>query len=251
MIVVCPSCSARFQYDEARFQETVSKRFRCPKCSHVFEVFNPVQPAVDTDSENLFDQDIFVEVPLVPGVPIVQKTQAFVPPALNPFDLPPGLAPKQNSYQTIPQEDMPLPLTPSPAADLPSSTAHSTARRDRQSMMDGIHSGVMPQGIKFTLAFLTGPMSSTVRVIDRPSLVIGRDQGEIITHDPETSRQHASLSIHGDGTAWLTDLQSTNGTFVDGESIQGTVQLMDRQEFTCGKSTFMLLIRPEDQFSLE
>ena len=251
MIVVCPSCSARFQYDEARFQGAVSKRFRCPKCSHVFEVFNPVRPAADTDSENLFDQDVFVEVPLVPGTPIVQRTQAFVPPPVNPYDLPSGLAPEASSYMTIPQEDMPSPPPPPASIDSPSSTAHSTARRDRQSMLDGIHSGVMPKGIKFSLAFLTGPMASTVRVIDRPSLVIGRDQGEIITHDPETSRQHASLSIHGDGTAWLTDLQSTNGTFVDGESIQGTVQLMDRQEFTCGKSTFMLLIRPEDQFSLE
>ncbi len=245
MIVVCPSCSARFQYDEARFQGALSKRFRCPKCSHVFEVFNPVRPASDTDSEALFDQ-VFAEVPVVPGAPVVQRTQAFTPPPVDPFDLPPGLAP--NSYQTIPQEEMP---PPPPEVESPSSTAHSTARRDRQSMLDGIHSGVMPKGIKFSLAFLTGPMASTVRVIDRPSLVIGRDQGEIITHDPETSRQHASLSIHGDGTAWLTDLQSTNGTFVEGQTILGTVQLMDRQEFTCGKSTFMLLIRPEDQFSLE
>ena len=248
MIVVCPSCSARFQYDEARFQGAVSKRFRCPKCSHVFEVFNPVQPALDTDSEALFDQ-VFVEVPAVPGSPVVQKTQAFTPPPVDPFDLPPGLAPNPSSYLTIPQEDMP-PSMP-PPVESPASTAHSTARRDRQSMLDGIHSGVMPKGIKFSLAFLTGPLASTVRVIDRPSLVIGRDQGEIITHDPETSRQHASLSIHNDGTAWLTDLQSTNGTFVDGQTIQGTVQLMDRQEFTCGKSTFMLLIRPEDQFSLD
>jgi len=245
MIVVCPSCSARFQYDEARFQGAVSKRFRCPKCSHVFEVFNPVQPSADTDSEALFDQ-VFVEVPVAPGSPAVQRTQAFTPPPVDPFDLPPGLAPKPGSYQTVPQEDM-----PPPPINSPSSTASSTARRDRQSMLDGIHSGVMPKGIRFTLAFLTGPLASTVRVIDRPSLVIGRDQGEIITHDPETSRQHASLSIHGDGTAWLTDLESTNGTFVDGQTIQGTVQLMDRQEFTCGKSTFMLLIRPEDQFSLE
>ncbi|HWQ09978.1 MAG TPA: zinc-ribbon domain-containing protein, partial [Holophaga sp.] len=41
MIVVCPSCSARFQYDEARFQGAKSKRFRCPKCSQVFEAENP------------------------------------------------------------------------------------------------------------------------------------------------------------------------------------------------------------------
>jgi predicted Zn finger-like uncharacterized protein len=38
MIVVCPSCSARFQYDEARFQGAPRKRFRCPKCVTVFEV---------------------------------------------------------------------------------------------------------------------------------------------------------------------------------------------------------------------
>ena len=253
MIVVCPSCSARFQYDEARFKEAASKRFRCPKCSHVFEALNPTQPAqpaTDPDSKDFLGQDVFVEIPAAPGTPVLQKTQAFAPPPVDFFDGPAGQALDPNSYQTIPQEDMP-PEPSAPSAESPSGTAHSTARRDRQSMLDGIGSGIMPKGIKFSLAFLTGPMASTVRVIDRPSLVIGRDQGEIITHDPETSRQHACLSIHGDGTAWLTDMQSTNGTFVDGQTIQGTVQLMDRQEFTCGKSTFMLLMRPEDQFSLE
>ena len=249
MIVVCPSCSARFQYDGTRFKGAVSKRFRCPKCSHVFEVFNPARPAADADSENLFDQDVFVAAPTAPQAPVRQRTQAFTPPPVEPFDLPSDPAPKLGSYQTVPQEDMPPP--PQPPIESPSSTAQSTARRDRQSMMEGIHSGVMPKGIKFSLAFLTGPMASTVRGIDGPSFVIGRDQGEIITHDPETSWQHASLSIHGDGTVWLTDLQSTNGTFVDGQPIEGTVQLMDRQEFTCGKSTFMLLIRPEDPFSPE
>lgn len=256
MIVACPSCSARFQYDEARFQGAVNKRFRCPKCNHVFEVFNPVREAADSDSEALFDPDIFMEVPVSPGVNPVQKTQAFVPPEVDFRDLPPGLAPKPPAYQTIPQQDMPPP-PPSPPQvppiESPASTAQSTARRDRESMLKGLAAGTatLPKGIKFSLAFLTGPLASTVRVIDRPSLVIGRDEGEIITHDPETSRRHASLDIHGDGTAWVTDLQSTNGTFIDGEAIQGTVEIHDRQEFTCGKSTFMLLIRPEDQFSIE
>ncbi len=255
MIVVCPSCSARFQYDETRFQGAVSKRFRCPKCSHVFEVFNPIRGSSDTDSDGLFDQDIFPDVSApaaAPAVnPIIQKTQAFVPVPVDPFDLSLEPAAKPASYRTLPQEEMP-PAPPPPSPSLsPSSTAHSTARRDRQAMLEGVNSGVMPKGVRFSLAFLTGPLASTVRVIDRPSLVIGRDQGDIITHDPETSRQHAALDIHFDGTAWLTDLQSTNGTFVDGQSIQGTLQIIDRQEFTCGKSTFMLLIRPEDQFSIE
>ena len=51
---------------------------------------------------------------------------------------------------------------------------------------------------------------------------------------------------------WLVeDLGSTNGTFVDGVQIFGTIQLTDRQEFTCGKSTFMLLIRKEDSLNLD
>ena len=41
MIVVCPACQARFQYDDSRFGAARTKRFKCPKCSHVFEVVNP------------------------------------------------------------------------------------------------------------------------------------------------------------------------------------------------------------------
>ncbi len=246
MIVVCPSCSARFQYDETRFQGAVSKRFRCPKCSHVFEVFNPIRPAADTDSESLLDPDLFGAPPPVPPPYVeIQRTQAFVPTQVEPMEHSLSSSPMP-IFQTVPEEDMP-PAAPGEA------TAQSTARRDRQAMLQNLATGqtMLPPGIKFSLAFLTGPMASTVRVLDRPNLVIGRDQGEIITHDPETSRRHASLDIHADGTAWLTDLQSTNGTFVDGAPIQGTVQMADRQEFTCGKSTFMLLIRPDDQFSLD
>jgi pSer/pThr/pTyr-binding forkhead associated (FHA) protein len=73
----------------------------------------------------------------------------------------------------------------------------------------------------------------------------------VITRDPETSRRHAAIDIHADGTVWLTDLGSTNGTFVDGVQIFGTIQLVDRQEFTCGKSTFMLLVRKEDSLHMD
>ena len=45
MIVVCPACQARFQYDDGRFGGAPVKRFKCPKCSHVFEVANPALAA--------------------------------------------------------------------------------------------------------------------------------------------------------------------------------------------------------------
>lgn len=42
MIVSCPSCKAKYQYEESRFGESGSKRLRCTKCATVFEVTKPL-----------------------------------------------------------------------------------------------------------------------------------------------------------------------------------------------------------------
>jgi hypothetical protein len=194
MIVACPTCSSRFQYDDARFQGAETKRFRCPKCTAIFEVQNP----------------------------------AFTPPPPAPPDIPepegPNLTQPFSGFEGV-----------------------STARRERDDALGaaGLKDS-LPPGVRFSLAFLTGPYASTVRQIEQPMTIIGREEGDLLTQDPETSRRHARLEIHWDGSAWLTDLNSTNGTFVESVQITGTVRLHDRQEFTCGKSTFMLLIRKED-----
>lgn len=195
MIVTCPTCQARFQYDETRFQSAASKRFRCPKCSAEFEVANPL---------------------------LAERGPSVPPPAVPP--------PPQPMAQT-------------------------TTRRDRSAMLaaaglGGAATG-MPPGKRFTLAFLSGPYASTVRVLDNPTTVIGREEGEILTMDPETSRRHAQIEITQEAEVWLSDLGSTNGTSVEGQLISGRVQLMDRQEFTCGKSTFMLMIRNDDSYGLD
>jgi len=184
MIVICPSCTARFQYADSRFQGAKSKRFQCPKCATMFEVLNPF-----TDE---------------------------VPPT--PVD----------------------PLTPKPT--------ETTSRRQRDAMLvaAGMGDTAMPPGMRFSLAFLTGPQASTVRPLTSPVTVIGREEGDVIIHDPETSRRHARIEIHADGTAWLSDLGSTNGTVTEGRTIDGPTQLSDRQEFSCGRSTFMLMIRTLD-----
>jgi predicted Zn finger-like uncharacterized protein len=209
MIVVCPACQARFQYDDSRFGAAPMKRFKCPKCAHVFEVFNPVLAAADP----------------------LETLSRPLPPEPGP--------------------DGPTPPAPPPFQAVPP-PALTTARRDRESMLvaAGLQEPGMPPGLRFSLAFLSGPQASTVQVLERPIINIGREDGDVITRDPETSRRHAVLEIHGDGTVWVQDLNSTNGTLVDGERISGPVQLQSQQEFTCGNSTFMLLIRDTDEFSL-
>ena len=217
MIVVCPSCSARFQYDEARFQGARSKRFRCPKCTHVFEAENPsAAPAPTT----------------------VFNAAAY--------------AAKLNRPQTPEPQPPSMPPLP-PFQPEPEGQGQETAtRHDRDAMLAaaGIRSS-LPAGMRISLAYLSGPEASRVKLLESSRTTIGREEGDVVTKDPETSRRHATLDIHTDGTVWLTDLGSTNGTFVDGIQIFGMIQLVDRQEFTCGKSTFMLLIRKEDSLNMD
>lgn len=220
MIVVCSACQARFQYDDSRFGQARTKRFKCPKCSHVFEVVNPAAG------------------PVVPAPKPV--------PAPIPAPAPAPILPTRPLVLTapLPEQD--------PAFEATLASARSTARRDRDSLLAaaGIQPGGLPAGLKFSLAFLTGPQASTVQVLERPLSVIGREEGDVITQDPETSRRHAVLEIRADGTVWITDQDSTNGTQVNGERITGPVQLSSQQEFTCGNSTFMLLVRNTTEYPL-
>jgi predicted Zn finger-like uncharacterized protein len=204
MIVVCPACQARFQYDDSRFGAVRAKRFKCPKCGHVFEVANPGQVAAGA-----------VEAPSRPPTGPIMPEEEPTPPALAP-------------------------------------AARTTAKRDRAAMLiaAGLQVPGMPPGLRFSLAFLTGPQASTVQVLENPLTIIGREEGDVVTRDPETSRRHATIEIHRDGTVWINDQESTNGTLVNGERITGPVQIVSQQEFTCGNSTFMLLVRNTDEFPL-
>ncbi len=42
MIVSCPSCKTKYQFEESRFGANSSKRLKCTKCETVFEVTKPL-----------------------------------------------------------------------------------------------------------------------------------------------------------------------------------------------------------------
>jgi predicted Zn finger-like uncharacterized protein len=239
MIVVCPSCSARFQYDEARFQGVPYKRFRCPKCNHVFQAANPSHGAPPASEP---------PAPIPVTAPLSAPTVAFDAASF-------AQRASGGGSQEVTNPPMPAyaPDIPPPLPNDGLSGQETTARRDRDAFLAsvGVGSANLPNDMKFSLAYLSGPKASTVKVLDKPQTLIGREDGDIITKDPETSRRHSMIEIHSDGTVWLTDLGSTNGTFVDGIQIFGTIQIMNRQEFTCGKSTFMLLVRKDDALTMD
>jgi predicted Zn finger-like uncharacterized protein len=56
VIIECPSCRAKYQYDEDRFERKPSKKIKCAKCQQIFEIHNPAfaaapsKPAGDSTS---------------------------------------------------------------------------------------------------------------------------------------------------------------------------------------------------------
>jgi predicted Zn finger-like uncharacterized protein len=167
MIISCPACASRFQYEDARFGATPSKQFKCTACGTVFEFANPL----------------------------------------------------------LPQEERP--------ASLVAEAADNCYGRD-------FSASSQPSG-NASLVFLTGPKAAMSIDLINPTITIGRDSTDVATLDPETSSRHAMLEVMEDGTVWLSDLGSRNGTFTNGKAITCPTQLSDRQEFTCGNSAFMVV----------
>lgn len=66
------------------------------------------------------------------------------------------------------------------------------------------------------LIIVRGPQAGEVFVLDIPEVTIGRDPScEVFLNDRTVSRRHAHLSLR-DGRAFIEDLGSLNGTWVDG-----------------------------------
>jgi hypothetical protein len=72
-----------------------------------------------------------------------------------------------------------------------------------------------------------------------PVTVVGRgDEADIVLDDPGISRRHAEFRVTTDGphlVATVTDLGSTNGTFVDGD-LTRSVSLQDGSAITLGRT---------------
>lgn len=86
-----------------------------------------------------------------------------------------------------------------------------------------------------------GSRSRVVRLGEGPRLTIGRaPSNAIVVEDTAASREHCSLERRGD--RWfLTDLESKNGTRLNGEVITTTLRLEpgDRIEIGLAKMTFL------------
>jgi pSer/pThr/pTyr-binding forkhead associated (FHA) protein len=90
------------------------------------------------------------------------------------------------------------------------------------------------------LVITSGKAAGTVVPLDEDTLTIGRSSGSsLVIVDEYTSTYHAKLTRNGD--QWmLTDLDSTNGTKVNGSRVTGTVLVPPYTPVTIGTTTFEL-----------
>jgi hypothetical protein len=75
-------------------------------------------------------------------------------------------------------------------------------------------------------------------------VAIGRQDADLVVEDPEVSRRHAVLRRSG-GSVVLEDLDSTNGTFVNGERIRGPIKVGPGDQVRVGRTT--LEIEPDQR----
>jgi diguanylate cyclase (GGDEF)-like protein len=102
---------------------------------------------------------------------------------------------------------------------------------------------VLPGGAKDdrrgTLTILSGERPGRLIEIDGSELVVGRtDESTLRIDDESLSRKHARF-FRLMGNCYVADLQSTNGTFVNGERVAAPTQLGDGDRVQLGLGTVL------------
>ncbi|MBI4663504.1 MAG: FHA domain-containing protein [Verrucomicrobia bacterium] len=98
----------------------------------------------------------------------------------------------------------------------------------------------LPTALKFSLGEQEQPATADLQ--RRDTIVIGRGLDcDVVINDTKASRRHCRLT-RGDSGFVLEDLESKNGTYVDGQRIGKPVVLKPNQTFKIGDTVFYLAL---------
>ena len=87
-----------------------------------------------------------------------------------------------------------------------------------------------------------GPDGEELRKFTHSPITIGRDTAcDFILDEPTVSTRHALLSYHH-SQWWVEDLDSTNGTLLNGQIVQEAAVLTTHDQVRCGQVDLQVLI---------
>lgn len=93
------------------------------------------------------------------------------------------------------------------------------------------------------LTVISGPEKGAVHKLSKPRMVVGREGADIALQDQEVSRHHCVLEVR-EGYVNLRDLDSTNGTFYEGERVRAAM-LHNGAEFRVGENLIRISFEPK------
>jgi hypothetical protein len=81
--------------------------------------------------------------------------------------------------------------------------------------------------------------------LNAPSIVLGRSsEADILVDDTGVSRKHLEIQT-ADGIIRAVDLGSTNGSYVNGHKVDGSVELTDGSTITMGRTKIIFRLLPQ------
>ena len=101
----------------------------------------------------------------------------------------------------------------------------------------------LPAGRAIALSVIAGPSRGLVYPVEKPRVVLGRADADIIINDKEISRWHCAIEIKGD-VIRLRDMDSTNGTYFADERVR-VAELKHLSEFRIGTSVILVSVTPK------
>jgi pSer/pThr/pTyr-binding forkhead associated (FHA) protein len=97
--------------------------------------------------------------------------------------------------------------------------------------------------VQVQLDFLEGADKGAVRKYSQESILIGRLNTDLVVRDTDVSRRHAIVEVFDAQQVYLRDLNSTNGTYVNGRRIS-SVRLRNGDQIRLGRCLLRFSARP-------
>jgi hypothetical protein len=101
----------------------------------------------------------------------------------------------------------------------------------------------LPAGRAIALSIIAGPARGVVYTVEKPRVVLGRADADIVIDDKEISRWHCAIEIKGD-VIRLRDMDSTNGTYFADERVR-VAELKHLSEFRIGTTVILVSVTPK------
>lgn len=98
-------------------------------------------------------------------------------------------------------------------------------------------------GVMVSLEILEGADKGAIRRYNQESVLIGRLNTDLVVRDSDVSRRHSIIEVFDAQQVYLRDLNSTNGSYVNGKRVS-SVRLRNGDQIRLGRCLIRFSARP-------